>query len=664
MPHLKNTFLTFHFLLSFLVITHISYAQNPVVAGAIRFDATFENIGIHYEIQNDDNLNSTLNIEFKESGTSNYKPAAMSMRAFPGMVVDGNSTTRNFHAGSALLLEPGTTYDIRCTLTDPDGGDLTTDHSVTTKTFPEPSNGSIKYVSPGNGGGSGTPSSPYLGLQAAANNAQPGDHFIVASGTYASFNLLTSGTANAPISFISDVIHGAIIDGNNTSAGIVTIGQFSSTIAYVIIDGFKIEDGTWGIDAQNSQFMTVRNNIIEDVDYGYVNRRDNGSEQDQYITNNLIIGNTAWPQSGIPSERGIDIRGNNNVVSYNTIKNFGDGVSTDGPPYEVSYSLDIHNNEIQNAVDDLIEVDGMISNSRVYNNRCFNGRAGISLAPVFGGPAYVFRNIFFNMEISAFKMNRGPSGLVIVHNTTVSDENASSSPNGWQNTFYRNNVMVGTRYCFELFGLVAGSTDDWDYDAYYSTRAGGSGTEWFKWNNVRYADVPTLQSSVILESNALEIVLSDFENIALPDPFPVEYNPSQRNFMPKSGAPVIDSGESLDNLNDTFVNDAMPDRGALEFGEVLPQYGHLFDFGTNAHIVTDNNCIQIFPNPFTDKVILDGDFTNYTIEIFDSAGQLVSDHTGASAPFEIDLTSLGPGMYFVKVANTNYTPLSVYKIIK
>ncbi|MEL6988617.1 MAG: hypothetical protein AAGK97_12405, partial [Bacteroidota bacterium] len=65
-------------------------------------------------------------------------------------------------------------------------------------------------------------------------------------------------------------------------------------------------------------------------------------------------------------------------------------------------------------------------------------------------------------------MNRGPSGIVVVNNTIVSDNNATESPTGWQNTFYRNNVILASRYCFEMFGLVDGSIDDWDYGAYYS----------------------------------------------------------------------------------------------------------------------------------------------------------------------------------------------------
>lgn len=640
-------------------------AQQAVIPGAIRVDATFENISINYSITGDDNLDSQLSIRYRAQGSSTYLNAAMTIRAHPNLIIDGSSLNMNFHAGSVMHLNPNITYDIELTLTDPDGGGSTQTIQATTKAIPMAATSSIKYVAPGNGGGAGTQSNPYLGLQAAASNASAGDHFIVASGTYDPFSITQSGTAGNPISFESETLHAAVIEGANTNVGIVTIGSFSINTAHVIIDGFTIQNGERGIDAQNTSFVTARNNMVLDVDYGYVNRRENGVESDQYITNNVFEGRSAYPGSGIPAERCIDIRGNNNVVSHNTIKDFADGVSTDGPPYYTSYSLDIHHNEIQNIVDDHIEIDGIISNARVYRNRCFNGRAGVSIAPIFGGPAYVFRNEIFNYENSAFKMNRGPSGIIIANNTIVSNDNAIESPNGWQNTFYRNNVAFSSRYCFEFFDVVAGSTDDWDYDGYHSTRSGTSGSPWFKWDDVRYANVPVLNSSDIIEANAIAVDFSDFENIALPSPYGTIYLPSTRDLYPTSASNAIDAGVTLDNINDPYVTDNSTDLGALEYGELRPVYGAVFNMTTsNAHIVTDDDCIQIFPNPFTDKVIVDGIFTNFTIHVLDVTGAVVANYTGTTAPLVLDLSALGNGIYFVRIQSTIHNYLSLQQIIK
>jgi len=552
--------------------------EDALTFESVRIDATFENISVNVSIDNDDNLNSTMDLFYKVQGSTTFLPAAMSMRAHPGLLIDNLTWGYNFHAASAMFLQPGTTYDLRIVLTDSDGGSQTIETTGTTKSIPQPSLTRIRYVSPGNGGGTGTSGNPYLGLQVAADNAQPGDHFIVRPGTYGQFDITINGTANMPISFISETQHAAAIDGAGTSGGVIVLGRFDDApTSHIIIDGFRIRDGRYGIDAQHTQFVTVRNNIFSNIDYGFINRREDGLERDQFITNNVMIGNTSWPQSGIPNERGIDIRGNNNVISCNTIENFGDAISTDGPPYQISYSLDIHNNELKNSVDDHIEVDGTISNTRVYRNRGFNARAGVSLAPVFGGPVYVFRNEIFNTENSAFKMNRSPSGLIIAHNTISCFENAMSSPVGWQNTFFRNNVIFAGRYCFEEYGLVNNSLiDDWDYGAYKSTRGGLTNTEEFKWNNIRYANVSTLQASGVLEANAIQVEFSDFVNIALPASFTTSYSPSQRDFSPTPNSPVINSGDQLDNLNYGIVTDGLPDRGALEFGKPMPKYGANF----------------------------------------------------------------------------------------
>ena len=83
-------------------------------------------------------------------------------------------------------------------------------------------------------------------------------------------------------------------------------------------------------------------------------------------------------------------------------------------------------------MDDLIEIDGAISITRVYKNRGYNGRMGVSVAPVFGGPSYIFRNEFYNLESSAIKMNRKPAGLIIVNNSIASYNRGLTSDSGWQ----------------------------------------------------------------------------------------------------------------------------------------------------------------------------------------------------------------------------------------
>lgn len=553
-------------------------ASNAITSSSVLYNPTFEHISVHLTIVGDDNLNSTTTIQYRLQNTTTWKPAAPTMRAHPLQKVDGANLGLNFHAGSVLFLNPNTTYEIQTTLTDPDGGSSTIINTVKTNSRPTPpSNPQTIYVVPGNGGGTGTPANPYQGIQTAANNAAPGQIIELATGNYTPFVLDEDGTPNAPIVIKSAELHGAVINGGGTNAGIIQIGNFSDSTQHIILDGLKVINGHRGIDAQNTQYLTVKNCDVYNVDYGFVNRRENGWEHDQYIHNNRFVGKTFWPQAGvIPSERGVDIRGNRNVISYNTITDFGDGVSTDGKAYKTAYALDIHNNDINRIVDDLIEVDGMISNARVYQNRCFNGRAGVSLAPVYGGPAYVFRNELVNIENSGFKMNRAPSGLFLVNNTIVKSDNGLSSTAGWQNTVVKNNAVFASRYCIEEYGLVAGSTDDWDYNGYRSTRPGTLSGPWFKWNNTRYINVFDLQLSSNIEANGRTIATNDVGNLSIPTTYVNEITTTQVDLFPSNNSMMIDGGIPISNINDPFVMDGTPDIGALEAGMPLPDYGHDF----------------------------------------------------------------------------------------
>jgi len=83
-----------------------------------------------------------------------------------------------------------------------------------------------------------------------------------------------------------------------------------------------------------------------------------------------------------------------------------------------------------------------------------------------------------------------------------------------------------------------------------------------------------------------------------------------------------------------------------------------------SHIITEIDEINIYPNPFTDQVVVSGDFSNYEITVLDVFGNVVDDYTGVDSPLSIDLNSLSSGLYFISIQSTVDTQLSVHKIIK
>ena len=124
------------------------------------------------------------------------------------------------------------------------------------------------YVSTtGSDSNSGTQSSPFKTILAASHAAQAGTTVHVAAGTYyGGFETTASGTASAPIHYVSDTKWGAIIvPGANSTSDTA----WDNRGAYVAIDGFQV-DGThyqsgtaWtqGIYSAGSYSVVENNNV-------------------------------------------------------------------------------------------------------------------------------------------------------------------------------------------------------------------------------------------------------------------------------------------------------------------------------------------------------------------------------------------------------------------
>jgi hypothetical protein len=171
-------------------------------------------------------------------------------------------------------------------------------------------------------------------------------------------------------------------------------------------------------------------------------------------------------------------------------------------------------------------------------------------------------------------MNREPSGLVIAHNASLKRGNGTSSPRHWQNTWLRNNFLYGTRYIFEEYGLADGAVDDWDYDALAREPAcGGGSPPCFKWDNVRYATLDDLAAGTGIEEHGVVGSRADLVDAPLPEAYETPVPPDGYDLRLRDGAPEIDAGAPIPNLNEPWVTDGRPDIGAFEHGSPFQHYG-------------------------------------------------------------------------------------------
>src|SRR5262249_51235437 len=117
--------------------------ENSTLAGKLVVEhPTLWNLGFEWPIRGDANRNATVTVEFREVGESAWR------QALPLVRIGGENVYRRREnldytvpdgfAGSILNLRPGTQYECRFQLSDPDGTNGETAHTLRVKTRSEP----------------------------------------------------------------------------------------------------------------------------------------------------------------------------------------------------------------------------------------------------------------------------------------------------------------------------------------------------------------------------------------------------------------------------------------------------------------------------------------------------------------------------------------------
>ena len=484
----------------FLLLAASAPAQDSTRAGRFTVEhPTLHNLGFEWSITGDDNRNAAVSVEFRRAGESGWR------RALPLVRVGGERifrkrehldyTVPDGFAGSILNLEPGTEYECRFELTDPDGaaGQATRAVRVTTRTEPQPYEGgrTLHVYPPYHEGDRVEPhfSSVLQAYYGAGlgdwsvvweRRAQPGDTILVHAGLYrnerrnyvdpmmtpfdGTMSLTLKGTGEKPITIKAAGDGEVVFDG----AGSHRLFDVMAS-AHHIFDGLTFRNTDVAIFAGAKEVLgavglTVKNCRFEDIGFGVWTEYAGSS--DFYIADNIFLGRTEqrnllvgwtgplWRSAGpygsheVRSYYAIKVYGPGHVIAHNAVAYFHDGIgiSTYGTPEQDperrASSIDIYNNDIHMSGDDFIETDGGVHNIRVYNNRGVNAaHGGYSSQPVFGGPAYFIRNILYHVPSGvAFKFSAKAAGLFAYHNTIIGEQVAGDPSS---NMHYRNNLFMG-----------------------------------------------------------------------------------------------------------------------------------------------------------------------------------------------------------------------------
>lgn len=634
---MKNIFL---FFITLILASSLLPAQNATIAGKFIVEPpTLINLGFEWQITGDTNRNAMVKTAYRIAGSSTWKEALPLLRIggerIFRKVENLEYTVPDLFAGSILDLSPGTQYECRFIMTDPDGveGETTQTVKVTTRTEPKAStDGKVLHVYPVDWKGKKEEPS-FLGLKAAyygsglgdwsvvtERKIKPGDVILMHAGIYkadrlnyvepngisfdGTYVLTLKGTEEKPI-----IIRGAgdgetIIDG----AGAHRLFDVTATEHHIFENlTFRNTDIVFAAgqkEVLGAKNLTIRNCRMEDVGIGVIT--EYAGSKNFYIADNIILGRDdryrlrGWANPGIypanqlNSYMAIKVYGSGHVICHNSVAFFHDGinVSTYGTPETVqelkAVAIDIYNNDIHLVADDFIEADGGVHNIRVLRNRGVNaGQCGLSAQPVFGGPAYFIRNVLYHIPNGfAFKFMAKPAGLYVFHNTIISENRNTEI---YSNAHFRNNLFLGADAVNRPVTAfpMATAYSTYDYNGYRPNKNGGDQYIWIapatgqlrnyeltSKDGKQFSSLKKFSAASGLEKHGLEIDYDIFTSMHPPNPSKPYgiYHAADLNFTLNAKGKAIDKGIALPNVNDDFKGSA-PDPGAIEAGDAVPVYG-------------------------------------------------------------------------------------------
>jgi len=614
------------------------FANNAVRAGEFIVEPpTLLNLGFEWKIEGDENRNAVVEVAYRKTGNAAWKDGMPLLRIGGERVFREMEqleyTVPHMFAGSILDLEPGTEYDCRFTLSDPDGveGESVQTVTVKTRTAPKAAEGGrlLHVYPPGYKGKKEEPS--FEGLKAAyfgsglgdwsvvsEKKAQPGDIIMVHAGLYkadllnyvdphgipfdGTYVLNIKATEEKPI-----VIRGAgdgeaIFDGNGAHRLFDVLGTSHHIFEDLVIRNTDIAFSAGLKEVIGASNLTVRNCRLEEV--GIAITSEFAGSKNFYIADNIILGRdprnhlVGWANPGVygasplKSYMAIKVYGSGHVICHNAIAYFHDAIniSTYGTPEQAqelkAVAIDIYNNDMHLMVDDFIEADGGVHNIRVMRNRGVNSaQCALSAQPVFGGPAYFIRNVIYHIPNGfAFKFMAKPAGLIVYHNTIIAENRNTQT---FSNAHFRNNLFLGAdapnRPINAFPFATAYSTSDYNgyrpnknTDNHYLWIAPEEGQmyDYSKTDAKGFATLGELAAQSGLEKNGIELDYDIFMNLSPPDPEKPHgvYHAVDLDFTLNPKGRAVNAGVTLPNVNDNFQGKA-PDLGALESGEKAPVYG-------------------------------------------------------------------------------------------
>jgi hypothetical protein len=538
-----------------------AWPQNNAVAGEfIANPPTLLSLGFEWKITGDDNRNARVDVTYRKKGEQQWRKGLPFLRLQHEQVLGGNPRNGGRHyysyvapnefAGSLLNLEPGTGYECRFVLSDPDGVKGRAERTVTARTREEPqpaAGGNIYHVYPFDYKGSkqepafiGLLGAYYMGFDQSDHSntfpprVQPGDTILVHAGVYkdnrfiyggfdrniaaygtpfdGTYYLTQSGTPDKPIVIKAAGDGEVVFDGDgcqnlfnlmaanyNYFEGITVR---NTNVAFLL--GVKNLTGASGFTLKHSRLENIGRGVEDDwsgsknfyiADNVFVGRHDPNKLQ-SWFTPEVWAKFPGYP-APITSEYAVKVYGQGHVVAYNYAANWHDGIDIatygdpDGTPDTIQdrlpASIDFYNNDFSNMADNCIEADGGARNIRVFENRCFNSAgAALSAQPTFGGPLYFYRNLVYDATTGGPLKFVDTPAGVLVYQNTFVGQGRLMGPAS--NVHFLNNLILGDGYLDPVLNLR--TYTNYSTSDYNGFRPNPGAADAFEWNSPPF-EVPS-----------------------------------------------------------------------------------------------------------------------------------------------------------------------------
>ena len=288
--------------------------------------------------------------------------------------------------------------------------------------------GADYYVSTqGSDSNPGTSAQPFRTITRAYSLAGPGTSIIVMPGVYTDYSsawglhLGRSGTASSPITLLSQVRGGAIIDGQNASDRNVGIYLDGS---YNIIDGFEILGGPKGGIMIWGNYNEIRNNNIHHNGNPASTSPlgQDGVYSSENTRNTVYRANTIHDngRAGSNLDHALYLCGDNELVVNNVlIRNAAYGLHIAG--YTTVGNMKVYNNVMAHNGKSGIILWMAVSGVDIENNVIYqNGKYGIDSYDAHGSGVVIDHNLVFGNGLGTYALALDGSDFTYTMGTTVS----------------------------------------------------------------------------------------------------------------------------------------------------------------------------------------------------------------------------------------------------